>query len=231
MRLYHIDRWILPSPFLILQSLVSSKELLVQHATQTVIEAMIGLFSAVIFGSSLAVIMEMSQTLKKVLYPFIMVSQTIPLIALAPLLIIWFGYGLLPKVVLITIACFFPIVINMTDGFAMIDPAWLRLLATMGASNMQIMQLVKLPAALPSFFSGLRIAGTYCVLGAVISEWLGAQSGLGIFLTRSAKSYMTERVFAIIIVISFLSLLVVALIELSARITIPWHYRKKFINQ
>ncbi len=224
--LFQVDHWVLPSPSSIIQSLWSSRDLLFMHTIQTLGESVIGLFFSVVVGSGLAFLMEFFPLSKRSIYPFIIFSQTIPVIALAPLLIIWFGYGMLSKIILITMVCFFPIVISMIDGFAMVDPEWLRLVKTMGANRLQTFRLVKLPAVLPSFFSGFRIAGAYCVLGAVISEWLGAEKGLGIFLIRCAKSYMTERVFATIFVISILSLAVVCFIEVIAHVIMPWHFRK-----
>jgi len=178
----------------------------------------------------LAFVIEWSPAIKRIIYPILVASQTIPTIALAPLLVIWFGFGIISKIVIIALVCFFPIVINMTDGFRMLNHAWLNTLRAMGASPFQLFRLVKFPASLPGFFSGVKIAGAYSILGAVISEWFGASHGLGILLMRASKSYLTARVFATILVITILTLLLTSLIELIARFGIPWHYRKQSVS-
>ncbi|HWI54318.1 MAG TPA: ABC transporter permease, partial [Desulfobacteria bacterium] len=157
--------------------------------------------------------------------PLLVISQTIPIIAVAPLFIIWLGYGMAPKVVVVSLVCFFPITINLADGLRMVDRDMIKLMHSMGATEFQVFRLVKLPAALPFFFSGLRIAGTYSIMGAVIGEWLGADKGLGILMTRSSQSFLTDRVFATIMVIVILSLAIYFLVEGIARVLIPWHYQ------
>lgn len=226
-RVAAIEKWLLPAPSVILQALWSAKELIWQHSVQTMQETLLGLALAVVVGVALATAIDWCEGLKKAVYPLIIASQTIPIIAVAPLLIIWFGYGLLPKVLVVALVCFFPITVNLTDGYRLVEPDMLRLMSAMGASKGQIFYLVKLPAALPFFFSGLRIAGTYSVMGAVIGEWLGASRGLGIFMTRSSQSFLTERVFAAIIVITLLSLTIFLLVEGLARLMMPWHYQQK----
>jgi ABC-type nitrate/sulfonate/bicarbonate transport system permease component len=225
--IFQIPNWLLPAPTIIFNELWRSRELIVIHTTQTLIETIIGLVIAVIFGVGIALLMESISFFKNLLKPFLVLSQTIPFIVLAPLLIIWLGYGVLPKIVVIVLACFFPIVINMLDGFQAVDAGMVKLLQSMKAGKKQIFHYVILPASMPYFFSGLRIAGTYAVGIAVVSEWLGAEKGLGIMLLRAAKSFQTEEVFATITVISLLSLFVVGIIEIIARRSIPWFYVKK----
>ncbi|MEI6222718.1 MAG: ABC transporter permease [bacterium] len=222
-----IPIWILPSPTAIAYALWDARMLLLEHTTQTVLEAFLGLCCAIIAGVFVATLIEWSEILRRTMYPFLIISQTIPMIALAPLLIIWFGFGIAPKIIVIALTGFFPIAINLIDGFRLVNPEMLHLMRTMGASKKQIFTVVKVPASLPFFFSGVRIAATYSIIGAVIAEWLGATNGLGVMLTRSAKSYMTDRVFAIIVVISLLSLVVITLVEIAARTCIPWHYKLK----
>ncbi|SHK50340.1 ABC transporter permease [Desulforamulus aeronauticus] len=222
-----IEKWLLPAPSAILKALWSVKELIWQHSLQTMQETFLGLALAVVVGVVIATAIDWSEELKKAVYPLIIASQTIPIIAVAPLLIIWFGYGLLPKVLVVALVCFFPITVNLTDGYRLVESDMLRLMSAMGANRRQIFRMVKLPAAMPFFFSGLRIAGTYSVMGAVIGEWLGASRGLGIFMTRSSQSFLTDRVFAAIIVITILSLAIFLLVEGLARLTMPWHYQRK----
>ncbi len=223
---FHIETWILPSPTQIFNSFWESRSLIFYHLVPTLIEAIIGLVGAVLVSVFIAILMERFQVMKKIIYPFLIISQTIPFIILAPLLTLWFGFGLLPKIIIISLVCFFPIAINLFDGFQSVDPTMLRLLTSMGANKKQMFQWVKWPASLPSFFSGLRIAAAYSILGAVVSEWMGADRGLGILLIRSTKSYLTDRVFATIGVITILSIMAVLLVEIIARISIPWHFNK-----
>jgi ABC-type nitrate/sulfonate/bicarbonate transport system permease component len=222
--LFHIENWILPGPLQIIYSFWQAKSLMFYHMIPTIFEATVGLVIAAFLGIIIAILMEFSESFRKILYPFLILSQTIPFIILAPLLTLWLGFGLLPKVIIVAIVCFFPITINLFDGFSSVEPAILRLLKSMGATKIQVLRWVKWPSSLPSFFSGLRIAATYSILGAVISEWIGTDRGLGILLTRSAKSYLTDRVFATIGIITFLSIAVVLMVEGIARISIPWHY-------
>lgn len=223
---FNIPKWILPGPGQIILSFWEGRSLFIIHILPTVFEALIGLLFAIILGVLASILMKLSETLRKILYPFLILSQTIPFITLAPLLTIWFGFGLTPKVMIVTLVCFFPIALNLFDGFNCVDPAIIRLFDSMGASKLQKIKLIFIPASLPSFFSGLKIAGSYCILGAVVSEWIGAQKGLGILLVRSSKSYLTERVFATIAVITFLSLILVFSVRMLETVFIPWHYKK-----
>jgi len=223
---FHIETWILPAPTQIINSFWQSRSLIFYHLVPTIFEAIIGLTGAVFVAIFIAVLMEKFKMMRKIIYPFLIFSQTVPFIILAPLLTLWFGFGLLPKIIIISLVCFFPMTINLIDGFQSVDPAILRLLSSMGANQKQMFQWVKWPASLPAFFSGLRIAATYSILGAVVSEWMGADRGLGILLIRSTKSYLTDRVFATIGIIIVLSMAAVLLVEIIARISIPWHYYK-----
>jgi len=157
-----------------------------------------------------------------VMYPLFVISQTIPTIALAPLILVWFGYGMLPKVLVVALVTFFPLAVSLAEGYRQVDPRMVRLLQTMGARTGHILRYLLWPHALPSFFAGLRIATTYSVTGAVVGEWLGATKGLGIYLVRAAKSFRADRLFAVITVIVLLSLLFFGVVELLARYTLRW---------
>ncbi|GAB6159085.1 ABC transporter permease [Desulfotomaculum varum] len=228
-RLSRLPDWLLPPPGRVAGALWQTRGLLWQHSLQTVAETLLGLFLAVAAGVLLATCMEWSYKLRQAVYPLLVISQTVPIIAVAPLFLIWFGYGWLTKVLVVALVCFFPVTVNLADGYRSAEPDMIRLLAAMGATTWQIFRLVKLPAALPYFFSGLRIAGTYSVMGAVIGEWLGASQGLGIYMTRASQSYLTDRVFAAIAVITALSLAIFLLVEGLGRLVMPWHYRAKDI--
>ena len=226
-QVFHVQNWILPGPIQIGESFWQSRLLIFHHMIPTIFEAIVGMIIATLSGIVISVCMEFSETFMKILYPFLIMSQTIPFIVLAPLLTIWLGFGILPKILIVALVCFFPITVNLFDGFSSVDLTTIQLMKSMGAKKIQILRWVKWPSSLPSFFSGLRIAAAYSILGAVISEWVGTDRGLGILLTRSAKSYLTDRVFAIIAVITFLSIGVVLIVETVARIYIPWRFTIK----
>lgn len=222
-----IEKWILPGPRDIFVSFWQSRDLIWQHSLPTLLETAAGFGIAVVTAVVTATLIDYSKWLRKAIYPLLVISQTIPIIAIAPLFIIWFGYGLAPKIVIVALVCYFPITVNLADGYRMVDRDIIHLMSALGADRGQILRMVKLPAALPFLFSGLRIAGTYSVMGAVIGEWLGASRGLGILMTRSSQSFMTDRVFATIMVITVLSLAITFLIDVLARLVIPWHYRQE----
>ena len=168
-------------------------------------EAIIGFTLSIAFAFALAWLMDSVSLVRRALYPLLVTSQTIPIISVAPLFLIWFGYGLVPKVLVVVLVCFFPVVVSFLQGLAAVDTEMIDLLRSMGAPPLLIFRLAKLPAALPMFFSGLKIAATYSIMGAVIGEWLGAEAGLGYYMTLSQRSFLTARVFAIIAVITVLS--------------------------
>ncbi|TDQ36741.1 ABC transporter permease [Aureibacillus halotolerans] len=221
-----IEHWILPPPSVVIQTFFLSWPLLLTHIGPTVTETLIGLGIAIVVAVLIATLTDLAFWLRQTLYPPLVISQTIPIIAVAPLFMIWFGYGLTPKIIVVALVCFFPMTISLADGYRQVDPAMIKLLRSMGATRWHIFKMVKLPAALPAFFSGLRIAGTYSVMGAVIGEWLGASKGLGVFMTRSSQSFQTDRVFAAILVIVLLSLLIYGLIEWISRLVMPWQSQR-----
>ncbi len=149
-------------------------------------------------------------------------SQAVPIIALAPILLIWFGYGMTPKVIVVVLTCFFPIVVSMVDGLRAADTDALALLRSMGASRWQIMRIVRVPAALPALFSGTRIAAAWSVIGALVGEWVGASSGLGYLMTRSASQFQTPRLYAAVFVAAALGITLFALVALAERVLLPW---------
>ncbi|AWC31394.1 ABC transporter permease [Bacillus cytotoxicus] len=225
--LFHIEPWILPKPSTIIQELIGMKELLLPNITKTLQEVISGLFFAILLGTSIAIMMDVIPIFRLLMNPLLVISQTIPIVVLAPLFIIWFGYGMLPKVMVVILVCFFPIALSILEGFQTVDKSMLKLLQTMRASKWQMYQKVKFPAVLPYFFSGLKIAVTYSVMGAIIGEWLGASEGLGVMLTRATKSFLTARVFGIAAMIVIVTLFLYFIVECMARITAPWIYRKE----
>ena len=222
-----IPNYMLPSPLNVIIALKNDFLLLAGHTGTTLTEAFWGLLCGIVLGVITAVLMDMCKLLNKILYPIIIVSQTIPTIAIAPLLVLWFGYELTPKIVLITITTFFPIAVGTYTGLSSVDSDEIQLMKSMGASKFQIYQQIKFPASRGEFFSGLRISAAYSVVGAVISEWLGGYNGLGVYMVRVKKSYAFDKMFAVIILISVISLILMKIVDILKSITMPWEKIKK----
>ena len=201
-----VPNFMLPSPVQVVTALVADFPLLLSHMWTTLSEAALGLAIGVAVGFVFAVLMDKFETFYLAFDPLLTVSQTIPTVAIAPLLVLWFGYGLMPKVLLVVLTTFFPVTVALASGFRSVDPDQVDLLRTMNATEWQIFRYAKLPAAMEQFFSGLRISATYAIVGAVISEWLGGFTGLGVYMTRVRKSFAYDRMFAVIIITSALSL-------------------------
>ena len=214
--------YMLPSPVDVLRAFWSERTLLWDNALVTLQEAFVGLGLGVLLGFAFATVMDAVPALRRAIYPILVLTQTVPTVAIAPLLVLWFGYGLLPKIILIVITTFFPVTVGLLDGFASADPDAVNLLRSMGAGRWQIFRYIKFPGALTAFFSGLRIAAAYCVVGAVISEWLGGFGGLGVYMTRVKKAFAFDKMFAVIFLISGVSLALMALVDLTRRLCMPW---------
>jgi ABC-type nitrate/sulfonate/bicarbonate transport system permease component len=217
-----IQRFLLPSPTDVLSALVGDWALIWEHAQTTLVESIAGLLIGVAIGFVLAVLMDRFEGFYLAMQPLITLSQTVPTVAIAPLLLIWFGYGLAPKIILIVVTTFFPVSVSLVAGFRSTDPDVIDLLRTMHATDLQIFWYAKLPAAADQFFSGLKISATYAIVGAVISEWLGGQSGLGVYMTRVRKSFAYDKMFASIVVVSALSMVLMGLVEVLERVCMPW---------
>ncbi|MDO5301248.1 MAG: ABC transporter permease [Tissierellia bacterium] len=217
-----VPEFLLPSPGAVFRALVGDGPLLFSHSIISVQEALLGLLLGSLLGVALAMTMEYLPLVRKMFYPLMIVSQTIPTVAVAPLLVLWFGYGIEAKVVLIILMTFFPIAMGILDGFDSVDDDQIRLLKTMGAGPGQILWYVKLPQVVPHFFAGLKISAAYAIVGAVIAEWLGGSGGLGVYMTRVRKSFAFDRMFAVLFVISALSLLLLKGVDLLHRMATPW---------
>lgn len=198
--------------------------LLEEHIPETLWETLTGLTIAIVLGVIIAGVMDFSPLLRWVIYPLLVISQTIPIFAIAILLILVFGFGSGPKITVVVLFCFFPIALNTFSGLQSSDPELLSLLRAMGANARQTWLKVRLPAAMPSFFSGLRIAATYSVVGAIFGEYITAQRGLGVFLKRSYSSFRLDQAYLAIILTALLSLLLVLLVNLIERLALRWYY-------
>lgn len=221
----YIELWLLPSPG---QILVDGVEAwlhlgLATHTWHTLREALFGFLLAVGTSLLLALIVDFSPLLRRAIYPLLVVSQTIPIIAIAPILVLWLGYDIQPKVLIVALVCFFPIVISTADGLRAADPGWSDLLRSMGATRWQIFTKVRFPGALPSFFSGLKVAVTYSVIGAVIGEWVGGSVGLAFFMRRAHNAFQYGREFAGIAITSLLSVVLFLIVAGLERLALPWH--------
>ncbi len=217
-----VPGYMLPSPVRVLKALVNEFPIMMSHAGVTLIETAAGLFLGTLSGFIIAAVMDSFEPVRKAVYPLLVISQTIPTIAVAPLLILWFSYGLTPKIILVVLTSFFPIAVGLLDGFKGIDEDQINLLRSMKASRMQVFLHLKLPGALPEFFSGLKIAVSYSVVSAVVSEWLGGTVGLGVYMIRVKKSYSYDKMFAVIILVSALSLLLIGIVDAAAKRSMPW---------
>jgi ABC-type nitrate/sulfonate/bicarbonate transport system permease component len=222
-KLRSIPEWILPGPVQIVRTLIDNAPLIAKHAQSTLVECLAGFTVAIMFSFIVAFLMDEISLFRKAVYPLIVASQTIPIVSVAPLFIIWFGYGMLPKIIVVVLVCFFPIAISLLSGLAAVDNDYLELFRSMQASRLKIFRMVKLPLAMPAFFSGLRISAAYSVMGAVIGEWLGAKQGLGTYMTLSQRSFQVDRVFAAILAVTLLSAALFGLVSLIERIVIPWN--------
>ena len=220
-----VEPYVLPSPGRIARTAVEIAPRLPAHIRTTVGEAALGLLVGAVAGVVLAVAVSRFRIVRQVLYPLVAVSQTIPMIVLAPLLVIWFGFGMTPKVVLVALIVLFPVLVATVGGLDGADPDMVDLVRSMGGSQRQVLTVVRMPSALPAFFSGLRIAGTYAVGGAVIAEYLGGSvgaTGLGRLLQRADASYAVDVIFVAVAVVAVLTAALFALIGIAARLAIPW---------
>lgn len=226
-QLLQTPTFILPSPIAVFQALFADKHTLFFHSLTTLSEAMLGVVIAGIIAFFTALLMDYYDLLKTAIYPILVVSQTLPIMVLGPLLTLWFGFGLMPKVILVILMSYFPIVVSFADSLSKASREQIIFLRTMGASTGQIYRIFKIPEGLVGFFSGLKVAATYCVSGAIVGEWLSAQSGLGYYMIRVKNSYQIDKVFAAILCVVVLSLLLNGLSVLVKKSYYYWLYTRE----
>jgi ABC-type nitrate/sulfonate/bicarbonate transport system permease component len=226
-RLDDVADWLLPPPSMIFRELYTSRGLLWEHTLVTFQEVVIGFALALVAGILLAVGIAFSRVLQRALYPLVIASQTIPIIAIAPLLLIWVGYGLKSKVIVVALISFFPIVVSMVDGLKAVDPESVNMMRTFGATRWQVFTKLQVPGSLPYLFSGVKIAVAVSVIGAVIGEWVGASQGLGYLMTRSIPQFQTERVFAALLILSAMGVTLFMAVALVERLALPWRHTEK----
>lgn len=213
---------LLPSPLRVLQQGWSHRNEIGVHAAATLQVTLIGFAVSLTLAWALAIVVDFSPWLRRAFVPLFVVSQTLPIIAIAPLMIIWFGFGLLPKVLVIALVTFFPMAIGLIEGFAATDRDAGALLRSMGASRAQVFRYARLPSALPRFFTALRIGITYALVGAVFAEYVGASEGLGIYMSLQKNSFRTDLVLAAVLVTALVSITLYLLTFAIERLVAPW---------
>jgi len=226
-----LSSFILPTPLDVIRAGWETRSLLLNAMGTTLLATGIGLVLALLAGIGIAALMDFWPQVQRALYPILVVSQTIQILAIAPILIIWFGFGLTPTIFIVVLFCFFPLAISTADGLTSTDPELIALLRAMGARKKQIWRMVRVPSALPSFFSGLRLAVTYSVVAATIGEWVGGSSGLGLYMLRSKNALATDQVFVAMFITSLLSVALFMLVFGIERLVLPWYYSKQRTEQ
>tara|TARA_B100001123_G_scaffold143195_1_gene166442 strand:- start:5885 stop:6682 length:798 start_codon:yes stop_codon:yes gene_type:complete len=229
-RIGDVPDWQLPAPSEIARELEASWGLLWDHTLVTLKEIVVGFAAALAAGLILAGGIAYSRVLERSVYPIVIASQTVPIIAIAPLLLIWVGYGLTPKIIIVALICFYPIAVNTVDGLKAIDSDMVNMLRTLGASRWQVFTKLQIPTALPFMFSGIKIGMSVSVIAAVIGEWVGASEGLGYLITYSQPLFLTARVFAAIFLLSIMGITLFVLAVVAERMMMPWYFNEKRAN-
>ena len=217
-----VDNLTLASPVETWHALKTDHSLLLDEAGTTAVEILLGLAISIALALALAVAMHLLRPLRDAAYPLLLGSQAIPLVVLAPLFILAFGYGIGPKLAIIALICFFPIVVNVLDGLRSVDPELIKLMRSLGASRVTRLWKAELPASLPFFFSGLRLAATFSVIGAVFGEWAGADHGLGRLVLLANNQLQTPRVYAGIVLLTAMAIALFAFVSILEWLVIPW---------
>lgn len=219
--IFNISIHILPAPSDIIISLIENFKTLWMHSLVTLQESIVGLIIATLLAIITSIVMDLSNKFKLSVYPFLIVTQTIPVMVLGPLFTMWFGFGMTPKILMVILMCYFPIVISFSDALKQVNPDLINLMKSFNASKLQIYFLVKIPASFSGLFSGLKVAATYCMSGAIVGEWLNASAGLGYYMIRAKNGFMMDKVFACVLMIIILSLGLNILVSLIEKIVIP----------
>jgi ABC-type nitrate/sulfonate/bicarbonate transport system permease component len=218
----NVESFLVPSPAEIASSLWESRSLLAENAWVTLKEVLLGFLCAVVAGVAFALLLRLSETLRRAVYPLLIASQTTPILVLAPILVVWFGFGIGPKLAIVGLVCFFPIAANTVDGLASIDAETVKMMRSLDASRWQLLQRVEAPNALPYAFSGARVAAVFAPIAAVFGEWVGSDSGLGHLILQDNAQLETARVFAAAVVLAAIGIGLFALIALAERRVVTW---------
>jgi ABC-type nitrate/sulfonate/bicarbonate transport system permease component len=222
-----IDQFLLPAPSDVAASLWNDSGLLWDNFTVTAGEVLLGIAVSIAAGVALAVAIHLSRTLRRATYPLLVASQTIPIVIVAPLLVAWLGYDLAPKLAIVGLICFFPVVVTTLDGLAGVDPDLRKLMRTLDASRLQTLRHVEAPAALPALLSGAKIAVTVAVIGAVLAEQAGSSDGLGHLILQSIPQFETARSWAAVVVLAAFAIVLFGALALAERRLVPWAHRSE----
>jgi len=221
-RLFKVPTFVLPAPSAIVHSLIVSRAQLASAASFTAMEILFGFVLAAITGIAVAIVIVRFDRFGRALYPLIVLFQNVPKVALAPIFILWFGFGLAPKVLLIVVIAFFPVAIDMLAGLQSVDPSFVALMQSVGASRNKILLRVRIPHSLPYLMAGLKVAITFSVIGAIVGEFAGASAGLGYVIQFASTQLDTPKIFSALIVVSVLGLAFYYVVELAEHFLIPW---------
>jgi len=225
----NIKPFLIPAPSDVAQSLWEDRELLATDAWVTIQEVLLGFAIALVLGFGFAIALHLSDTLRRAFYPLLVASQTVPMIAIAPILVVWLGFGIGPKLAIIALVCFFPITVNTLDGLRSVDPELPRMMRTLDAGRSRTLTRVEIPSALPFLISGAKIAAAISVIGAVFGEWSGADEGLGHLILVAQGQLQTARVFAAVFVLSVLAVVLFGALALAERKLAWWGPRARGI--
>lgn len=221
-RLLHVDVYTLPAPSAIFKSLFNDFSTYHVHLYPTLLLVVLGIICSILCGICVAIILRLIPGLHEYIYPLLIMSQNVPVIVIAPLLVIWFGFGILPKLIVITLVCFFPITVSLLEGFNETDKELEKYMKMMGATRLERFKKLEWPNSMPYFFNGLKIAGTYSVMGAIISEWLGSDKGLGKFMLIAQRAFQVDQVFVAIVWIIIFAMVIYFVIHIIQRIVLRW---------
>lgn len=217
-----LEEFLVPSPSEIIDILWQDRDLILDNAGTTLVEILAGFGLALACGLAVGVAFRSSDLIRRAGYPLVVASQTIPVIVIAPVLVVWFGYGIWPKLLIIALICFFPIAVNTLDGLRQTDPEAVKMMRSLNGSRFGIFRRVEVPTALPSIFTGARIAAAVAVIGAVFGEWAGSDKGLGHLILQDNAQLMTARMFASVLVLSLIAIALYALIGMLERVVVRW---------
>jgi putative hydroxymethylpyrimidine transport system permease protein len=221
-KLGHVENYLLPAPSEVASALWDDRDLLAPDAWVTAREVLLGFALALAIGVAIAIVLHLSPVLRRAAYPLVVASQAIPVVVIAPILVIWFGFGITPKLIVIALICFFPIVVNTLDGLASTDGDQVKMMRTLGASRLDLLRRLELPASLPFLFSGAKVAVAVAVIGAVFGELVGSDAGLGHAIQVGTAQLETARVFAAVLILSLMAIALFGLIALIERRAVPW---------
>jgi putative hydroxymethylpyrimidine transport system permease protein len=219
---FGIEPFLVPSPSEIAQALWEDRGLLADNAWVTLQEVVLGFACALAAGLAFALALHLSETLRRAFYPLLVASQTVPVIAVAPIFVLWFGFGISKTLMIIALICFFPITVNTLDGLRSVDADAVKMMRTLDASRLAILRRVEAPTALPYTFSGAKIAVSIAVIGAIFGEWSGATNGLGVIMIQANAQFLVPRLFAAVVVLSAMAIALFGLLTLLERKVVRW---------